>query len=48
MEFTKNQKKYKVSHIISVEPVIQVVSLYHIDKELLNSYLSLFLYSIED
>lgn len=48
MQFTKNQKKYKLSHNPFAEPFIQVVSLHHIDKELLNTYLGLFLYSIKD
>lgn len=48
MEFTKNKKKYKLSHNPSAEPLIQIVSLHHIDEELLNSYLGLFLYYIKD
>ncbi|XP_068309799.1 uncharacterized protein [Pyrus communis] len=48
MEFTKNQKKYKLSHSPYAEPFIQEVSLHHVDKDLCKSHLGLFMYFIED
>lgn len=43
-----NQEKYKLYHNPPIEPLIQKVPLQHLDKEIYNSNLGLFLYSMED
>lgn len=45
MEFTRNNHKYKLFHKPPTAPLIQDVSLQHLEKELHNSSLGLFLYS---
>lgn len=48
VEFTKDHHTYKLSHHYSNASRIQEVSLHQLDKELVNSNLGLFLYSMED
>ncbi|CAN6583033.1 unnamed protein product [Malus baccata var. baccata] len=48
MEFPKDHHTYKLSHHSSNASGIQAVSLHQLDKELVNSNLGLFLYSIEE
>lgn len=47
MEFTKDHYTYKLTHQFSNVSGIQKVSLNQLDKELVNSNLALFLYSME-
>ncbi|CAN6696142.1 unnamed protein product [Malus baccata var. baccata] len=47
MEFTKNHHTYKLSHHYSSASGIQEVSLHQLQKELTNSKLGLFLYSLD-
>lgn len=47
MQFSKNNKQYKLHHHNPVTSLVQEVSLQLIDKELANSNLGLFLYSME-
>ncbi|XP_050133112.1 uncharacterized protein LOC126609161 [Malus sylvestris] len=47
MEFTKDHHTYKLSHQNSTTSGIQEVSLHQLDKELANSNLGFFLYSME-
>ncbi|XP_008369320.2 uncharacterized protein [Malus domestica] len=47
MEFFANAQHYKLTHSPSTAPLIQEVSLQHLDKEFSNSHLGLFLYSME-
>lgn len=44
MEFTRNHLKYKLYHNPPTEPLTEEVSLQHLDKEIYNSNLGLFLY----
>ncbi|KAM1265584.1 hypothetical protein ACFX2J_035253 [Malus domestica] len=48
MEFAKNGSQYKLIHSDTHAPLIQEVTLQQLDKEIFNSNLGLFLYSIED
>lgn len=48
IEFTKNQQCNKLYHNSPVKPFNHEVSLHRLDKELSNSHLGLFLYSMED
>ncbi|KAM1679424.1 hypothetical protein TB1_038665 [Malus domestica] len=48
MEFVKNGSQYKLIHSDTHAPPIQEVTLQQLDKEIFNSNLGLFLYSIED
>ncbi|KAM1377858.1 hypothetical protein FF1_039310 [Malus domestica] len=48
MEFAKNGSQYKLIHSDTHAPPIQEVTLQQLDKEIFNSNLGLFLYSIED
>lgn len=47
MEFVKNNQQHKWHHSLMTLPVIQKVSLQHLDNDIYNSNLGLFLYSIE-
>ncbi|XP_070660499.1 uncharacterized protein [Malus domestica] len=47
MEFYANAQHYKLTHNPPTAPLIQEVSLQHLDKEFSNSHLGLFLYSME-
>ncbi|KAM1079465.1 hypothetical protein ACFX2B_014021 [Malus domestica] len=48
MEFAKNGSQYKLIHSDTHAPLIQEGTLQQLDKEIFNSNLGLFLYSIED
>ncbi|KAM2966317.1 hypothetical protein FF1_026743 [Malus domestica] len=48
MEFAKNGSQYKLIHSDTHAPLIQEVTLQQLDKEIFNSNLGLFIYSIED
>ncbi|KAM1902895.1 hypothetical protein ACFX13_040481 [Malus domestica] len=47
MEFSANAHHYKLTHSPPTAPLVQEVSLQHLDKEFSNSHLGLFLYSME-
>lgn len=47
MEFVKDNQQFKLRHSPTTVPLIQEISLQHFDKDIYNSNLGLFLYSME-
>lgn len=47
LAFSKGNTQYKFFHNLGVQPLIQVSSMQHLDRDILNSHLGVFLYSME-